>query len=78
MGKFVNAPCCERCWVERKALWAAPVGEPEQNVMVGMTWPVCVKEKQVERCGFCGHPTIMGAYLRVTEDEAPHHVEKPE
>ena len=45
---WINAPICERCWIERNSEWE----------------PVRLTEPEIEMCNFCGSPTIFGAYVR--------------
>ena len=70
MSRFVNAPCCEACWIDRNSTWAG-------DVLTHLRVPVRVTniEFTVERCGYCGGPTFSGIYQRVAAEEAPHHRE---
>lgn len=55
-----NVPICERCWIEREAVW----DENDSDVMVGLRLPVRLIEPDLEVCHFCGHPTFIGVFVR--------------
>ena len=65
-------PICERDWIVRNSVWEdGPAGDME--VLVSISRPVRVtaplgETMSVERCSFCGEPTIWGVFTR--EDPA--------
>jgi hypothetical protein len=52
-----NQPQCENCWIEREATW-------DGDVLTGIRAPVRLTEPVIERCAWCGEPTIFGVYRR--------------
>jgi hypothetical protein len=61
-----NQPQCEACWIEQEATW--DVDEAEGfGYITGIRLPVVMAgpERRVERCAWCGRPTIAGIYKRV-------------
>jgi hypothetical protein len=54
-------PICERCWIDRET-------SPEGAIRM----PVRKAESEVESCAFCGHLTIMGAYVRANPEVVPY------
>jgi hypothetical protein len=55
-------PCCERCWINI-------VGRVEEGVrqphLLASAW-------QLERCSWCGEPTIIGLYVRHDPRQVPY------
>ena len=51
-------PTCEACWIGQHSQW----DEEENLVSIGK--PVRVREADLERCSYCGAPTIVGIYTR--------------
>lgn len=51
-------PICERCWIEKNSTW-----EGGQR-LISIRRPTRLKDPEVERCSYCGLPTIFGAYVR--------------
>ena len=52
-----NQPICERDWIERNSTW-------DGDRLVSLRMPVRLTEPEVERCSYCGGPTILGAFVR--------------
>ena len=51
-------PTCEACWRDQHSQW-----DEEEN-LVSIDRPSMVKEADLERCSYCGSPTIVGIYTR--------------
>lgn len=69
MGRWSH-PQCEACWIEREGGWvpAELDGEPV-GVLRSVRRPVLIRYPEdetppIERCCFCGLPTIIGIYVR--------------
>lgn len=60
--RFIDAPVCERCWIDREATWDE---QGDLEMLVGLRLPVRLLEPELERCHFCGAPTFIGVYQRV-------------
>ncbi len=68
-----NQPICERDWIERNSVWEEVPGLPDgQARLVSIRQPVRLNEPEVERCSYCGGPTIFGAYVRDDPATAPY------
>jgi hypothetical protein len=65
-------PVCERCWIEREAVW----DETDTEVLVGLRLPVRTMEPELERCSFCGLPTFIGVFVRADPTKVPYPAEK--
>lgn len=48
---------CERDWIAKNANWRG-------DVLISIDRPHLLVEPEVERCAYCGEPTIFGAYVR--------------
>jgi hypothetical protein len=59
---WTDAPMCERCWIDREGEWKPIDDVADQLVAIRM--PHRLVEPTLERCGFCGAPTISGIYQR--------------
>jgi hypothetical protein len=66
---WINAPICERCWIERNSEWEAVPSMSMRDLnatrLVSIRMPVRILEPEIEICHWCIHPTIFGAYVRV-------------
>jgi hypothetical protein len=58
MGEGWTHAICEVCWIEQNATW------DEEGRLTGIGRPLRFKEPEIERCCFCGNPTIFGVYIR--------------
>ena len=65
MGTFSNQPICEADWIERNAVW-------EGDKLISIRMAVRLAEPDVERCAWCGAPTIFGAYVRAEAASLPY------
>ena len=61
-------PCCERCWIERHAVW----DEAEMDLLIGLRLPVQVIEPDLVQCAFCGSPTFIGVFVRADPASVPY------
>lgn len=52
----INAPCCERCWIDRNSL-DTPDG-------LTIRIPTRLVDPEPETCHYCGQVTIFGIYVR--------------
>lgn len=61
-------PICERCWIEWNSEW------DDDDNLVGIRRPVRINAEatEVERCAWCGRPTIVGIYKRVDPISVPY------
>jgi hypothetical protein len=50
-------PTCEACWLKKNTI----VGADNEFIV---RRPTMVKEAELERCSYCGAPTIVGIYTR--------------
>lgn len=69
---WINAACCERCWITREGTWEQSPDDPELQRLVALREPVRLNPPDrgpllVENCHFCHWPTFAGIYVR-TED----------
>lgn len=70
MPEWWNAPCCERCWLERNPV--TEMCDDDGNVVeASVRPPTRLTEPCIEVCGFCDEYTIFGAYVRASTTEAP-------
>jgi hypothetical protein len=61
MSRFTHT-ICERDWIDKNSTWESrPEFGPDAQVLVDIRRPVLLKEPRLERCCFCGEPTIFGA-----------------
>lgn len=68
-------PICERCWINSEGTWEPhPEGGPGAERLVDIRRPVTLTADviEVERCAWCGHPTIFGAYKRANPQDVPY------
>jgi hypothetical protein len=64
MPKFSwNQAICERCWIDQFGEFIE-VFEGKAQRLMGVSMPVRLVNPTVEICGYCGMPTILGAYIR--------------
>lgn len=66
-------PQCERCWIDANGEWdmANDASETWQR-LVGVRMPTKATEPPIERCSFCGAPTIVGIYVRADPASVPY------
>ena len=50
-------PICERDWIAQHASWA-------DGEVVSIDRPHRLVDPEIERCAYCGEPTIFGVYVR--------------
>jgi hypothetical protein len=67
---WVDAPICERCWVEREGTWEEADGDVDLVRLVALRQPLRMinpinGEFRIENCHFCDWPTFCGIYQRV-------------
>lgn len=70
-------PCCEACWIEDRGEW--DLDSDEQSVwqhIISVPKPTIVLDSPLERCAFCGRPTIVGIYVRHDPTEVPFPARK--
>ena len=68
-----NQPCCEQCWFEIRGEWGiARCGGRDTEYLVSITMPVRLIEPVLERCAYCGAPTIFGVYRRQDPSTVPY------
>lgn len=62
-----SQPQCEACWIHLNAT------EGPQGIE-GVRRPtvLLMEHTQLEMCAWCGHPTIMGIYVRVDPSTVPY------
>jgi hypothetical protein len=65
-------PTCEACWIAQHSEYDT------NDMVVAVDKPVMVKEVQLERCAFCGAPTIVGIYTRADPATVTYPREKNE
>lgn len=67
MSKNWNQPKCEACWIRDNTVEtdATPLG-------IGVRKPVRLRDAPLERCAWCGNPTISGIYVREDPDTLPY------
>jgi hypothetical protein len=63
-------PICERCWIEAEGIWIADALSARE-ALSSVRLPVRVKEPVIERCSWCGDPTIFGVYKRADPRALP-------
>jgi hypothetical protein len=49
-------PICEACWIKQNIVI------DEDNIEIRE--PVMVRSSEIEKCAYCGKPTIVGIYKR--------------
>lgn len=59
-----NQPICERDWIAQNAVWDPASGSRDSERLVSVNMPVRLREPELERCSWCGRPTIFGVYVR--------------
>jgi hypothetical protein len=56
-------PICERCWIEAEGEWElVRTDDGGHQQLARLRFPIHIKEPLIERCGWCGQPTIFGVY----------------
>lgn len=71
MSKVSNQAICEADWIELRAVW-------DGDKLVSLQVPVRLRDPKIERCAWCGGPTILGAYVRVETATVPYPTIKEE
>lgn len=72
-------PICERCWIEAEGEWELErTGDGARQVLARLRFPIRLKESTLERCSWCGLPTILGAYKRADPRAVPYPAEESE
>lgn len=67
---WINAPCCEACWIDREGTWEEVPGQPGVATLTGLRVPVRLVnpdpdgEFRIEQCHFCDLPTFSGIFVR--------------
>lgn len=68
-----NQPCCEVCWFEIRGVWVmAILGGRHEEYLASVTMPTRILEPELEKCAFCGAPTIFGVYIRQDPATVPY------
>lgn len=71
MGNWTQ-PQCERCWVQQNSTWEQdPELGPDAETLVSIRTPVVSLRREINRCAWCGEPTIIGIFVRVNPEEVP-------
>lgn len=66
-------PCCEACWIDEHGEWDMDSDEAEVwQHLVSCRQPVMSLEAGLERCAFCGRPTVVGIYVRHDPNDVPY------
>lgn len=71
-----NNPICESCWIEKNSEWENIPDKVDVQRLSSIRMPVRLTNPEIEICGWCGNPTIFGAYLRADPAEVPFPREK--
>lgn len=66
-----NQPICEACWIDQRAVWVFDLNIGAER-LTAVTMPVRLLEPEIERCAWCGAPTIFGAYVRTDPTTVPY------
>jgi hypothetical protein len=65
---WVNAPMCERCWIDKNSEWEQLPELSAQGIeataLISIRQPVRLVDAPVEICHWCIRPTIFGVYVR--------------
>lgn len=73
-----NQPCCEVCWFEIRGVWMMSIlGGRHEEHLVSVTMPIRTLEPELERCAYCGAPTIFGVYRRQDPATVPYPKKEP-
>jgi hypothetical protein len=64
-------PICERDWIAREGTWdTSDRGDPTLSVRIPLRLAAGVTS--VERCSWCGEPTIFGTFVRANPQSVPY------
>lgn len=63
-----NQPICERDWVKQNARY----NEDDVLTEIRMPYRLTSEHTEIERCAWCGEPTIFGVYVRADPDTVPY------
>lgn len=67
-----NQPCCEACWIEQEATWDTDEAEGFDYITsIRQPTVLMMDHRSVERCSWCGKPTIMGIFKREDPSKVP-------
>ena len=68
-----KVPCCETCWFEIRGEWTTErIGGRQVERLVNVPMPTRASEPVLEKCGYCGGPTIFGVYRRQDPSTVPY------
>lgn len=63
-----NQPICECCWIDRNSTW-------DEGKLVSVRQAVLFRNPDeplpIQRCSYCGMPTIWGAFVRDDPAKVP-------
>ena len=66
-----NQPICEACWIEKHGVWIADAMTGDEQLSA-IRQPTRLTEPPIERCAYCGKPTIFGTYVRANPNTVPY------
>ena len=62
-----NQPTCERCWIIKRGRF-----NPD-GLLLAVEEPYRMNsDARIERCAWCGQPTIVGIYVRADPAQVPY------